>query len=65
MATDFEYPPGSRVVIGDCIEGTVEELIFARGQKRPFLLVEYWQDGRLCSIRVHQEDAQPVKRRPA
>lgn len=52
---------GDRVQIGSGIEGVVEEVIFARGMKAPFVLVEYWHDGQLIARRFHAADCRKVE----
>lgn len=53
-----KFNPGQRVCFGDKDEifGTIEEVIFARGMRAPFYLVEYWMDGELKSRRLHEGD---------
>lgn len=53
--------PGDRVLIGDNIEGTVEELVFASGMSAPFVLVEYWHERSLMSRRFHAADCRKTQ----
>lgn len=55
-----EFSPGDSVLIGDNIEGVIEEMIIARGMSTFLLLVDYWHDGQLVSRRFHAEDCRKV-----
>ena len=51
--------PGSRVLVGDDIDGIVEEVVFGRGMMTAMYLVEWWQDGDLRARRFHAADVRP------
>lgn len=53
--------PGTRVRIGDVIEGVIEEAIVVRGMTAPIYLVEWWQDGDLVARRFHAADVHPLE----
>jgi hypothetical protein len=60
MSDRFEsaFSPGQEVLIGTNGEITarVEEVIFARGMRAPFYLVEWWHEGQLVTRRLHEAD---------
>lgn len=55
--------PGDTVDFADGeLVGKIEEVIWARGQAAPLVLVEYWLDGDLRAKRLHAADV-TIRRR--
>lgn len=49
-----KYAPGTRVILEKVISGVVECVEWHRGMSSPMYLVDYWCNGEMRSVTVHE-----------
>ena len=54
--------PGTRVVVGEDIPGTIDRVIFCRDSAPPLYAVEWWNNGDLICREFHAADVVPAQR---